>query len=72
MTGKMHPTSNNMDVALREQMVALCNQQLANTADLYSQTKQAHWNVKGIHFEEFHVLWQMPHQIIVSANTPIG
>lgn len=57
MTGKMHSTSNNMDAGLREQMVALCNQQLANTADLYSQTKQAHWNVKGIHFEEFHVLF---------------
>ncbi|MEZ4634247.1 MAG: DNA starvation/stationary phase protection protein Dps [Caldilineaceae bacterium] len=40
-----------------EQMVTLCNQQLANTSDLYSQTKQAHWNVKGIHFEEFHVLF---------------
>ncbi len=57
MKGKMHETSNNMDGGLREQMVGLCNQQLANTTDLYTQTKQAHWNVKGIHFEEFHVLF---------------
>ena len=41
----------------REEMVALCNQQLANVSDLYSQTKQAHWNVKGMHFEALHVLF---------------
>ena len=38
-------------------MVALCNQQLANTTDLYAQTKQAHWNVKGMFFEPLHVLF---------------
>ena len=57
MTGTMHDTSVDIALELRQQMVALCNQQLANTADLYSQTKQAHWNVKGIHFEELHVLF---------------
>lgn len=56
-TGTMHETSLDIPVNLREQMVALCNQQLANTSDLYSQTKQAHWNVKGIHFEQLHVLF---------------
>jgi starvation-inducible DNA-binding protein len=57
MTGTMHETSIDMGQPLREQMIALCNQQLANTTDLYTQTKQAHWNVKGIHFEELHVLF---------------
>lgn len=56
-TGTMHETSIDMPQALREQMIALCNQQLANTTDLYSQTKQAHWNVKGIYFEPLHVLF---------------
>lgn len=56
-TGTMHETSNEMAVGLRAQMVALCNQQLANTLDLYTQTKQAHWNVKGIHFSELHLLF---------------
>jgi starvation-inducible DNA-binding protein len=56
-TGTMHDTSVDIAQELREQMVALCNQQLANTADLYSQTKQAHWNVKGIHFEQLHTLF---------------
>lgn len=56
-TGPMHETSMGMDVVVRKQMVGLCNQQLANNFDLYSQTKQAHWNVKGIHFEQFHGLF---------------
>jgi starvation-inducible DNA-binding protein len=57
LTGAMHATSVGMEASLRESMVAICNQQLANTADLYMQTKQAHWNVKGMHFEALHVLF---------------
>lgn len=56
-TGTMHETSIDLAANLRESMIALCNQQLANTFDLYSQTKQAHWNVKGIHFSELHILF---------------
>lgn len=70
MTGTMHETSIDMPTQLREQMIELCNQQLANTADLYSQTKQAHWNVKGIHFEELHVLFdKMADSIFEFADT---
>ncbi|NET73614.1 MAG: DNA starvation/stationary phase protection protein Dps [Sphaerospermopsis sp. SIO1G2] len=57
MIGKMHATSHDMPLEAREAMVALCNQQLANIFDLYAQTKQAHWNVKGMHFEALHVLF---------------
>jgi starvation-inducible DNA-binding protein len=38
-------------------LVALLNGRLADTADLYSQVKQAHWNVKGIHFMALHELF---------------
>ena len=31
-------------------MIGILNQQLADTFDLYSQAKQAHWNVKGPEF----------------------
>lgn len=41
----------------RKELVELLNQQLADTADLYSQTKQAHWNVKGPSFYSFHLLF---------------
>ena len=41
----------------RENMIALLNQQLADTLDLYTQVKQAHWNVKGPHFIALHELF---------------
>jgi starvation-inducible DNA-binding protein len=42
---------------VRGPMIALLNQQLANTFDLYSQTKHAHWNVKGAQFFPLHELF---------------
>jgi starvation-inducible DNA-binding protein len=52
-----HKTSIDLDSETREQVVTLLNQQLADTFDLYSQTKQAHWNVKGPHFIQLHELF---------------
>ena len=51
---KTHKTSIDLDAETREQMIALLNQQLADTFDLYSQTKQAQWNVKGPDFIQLH------------------
>ena len=42
---------------VRAQMVTLLNEQLADTFDLFSQTKQAHWNVKGPDFIQLHELY---------------
>jgi starvation-inducible DNA-binding protein len=53
----MFRTRNDLPQPTREQMVALCNQQLADTADLYSQTKHAHWNVRGPEFYQLHELF---------------
>ncbi|MGB7337359.1 MAG: DNA starvation/stationary phase protection protein Dps [Phototrophicaceae bacterium] len=41
----------------RAQLIELLNQNLADLSDLYSQTKQAHWNVRGIHFQQLHELF---------------
>ena len=41
----------------RDELVRLLNQQLADTADLHSQAKQAHWNVKGMNFYSLHLLF---------------
>src|SRR6056297_2666430 len=40
-----------------QELVGLLNQQMADNADLYSQTKQAHWNVKGADFMQLHLLF---------------
>ena len=41
----------------RHELVAMLNQTLADTSDLRSQTKQAHWNVKGPAFYPLHLLY---------------
>jgi starvation-inducible DNA-binding protein len=43
--------------ASREKLVELLNARLADTFDLYSQLKQAHWNVKGSDFIQLHELY---------------
>lgn len=50
-------TSIDLKGKARDQMIALLNQQLADTSDLRSQTKQAHWNVKGAQFIALHKLF---------------
>lgn len=50
-------TANDLSADVREKAISLLNQQLADAADLYSQTKQAHWNVKGMQFYQLHLLF---------------
>ena len=50
-------TRNDIPHHVRSAMIELLNQQLADAFDLYSQTKQAHWNVKGMHFIQLHELF---------------
>jgi DNA-binding ferritin-like protein len=56
-TSRLHSTRNDLNAESREKIVTLLNQHLADTFDLYSQTKQAHWNVKGPHFFALHELF---------------
>jgi starvation-inducible DNA-binding protein len=58
-TAKIGNYSTRIDIepALRKSMVGLLNAQLADTLDLYTQVKQAHWNVKGAHFIALHELF---------------
>ncbi len=57
MSDRMVHTRHSLPLETRESMVALLNQQLADTFDLHSQLKQAHWNVKGMHFQQLHELF---------------
>lgn len=56
-TGKMFETRISMDETTRAQVIELLNQRMADIFDLYSQTKQAHWNVKGRDFYQLHLLF---------------
>lgn len=53
----MFKTKNDLPEASRAKLVDLLNQRLADAFDLQSQTKQAHWNVKGPHFIALHELF---------------
>lgn len=48
----------------REKLVDLLNQSLADTADLVSQAKQAHWNVKGMNFWQLHELFDVVYEAL--------
>lgn len=63
-------TSIDIPQDVRSQMVALCNQQLADTFDLSSQVKQAHWNMKGQEFQFVHELMDDLHErLLGQADT---
>ncbi len=55
--GRTFASGVDLSASTRDKMIELLNQQLADTADLYSQTKQAHWNVKGPDFYSLHLLF---------------
>jgi starvation-inducible DNA-binding protein len=50
-------TSIDVPPDAREKLNKLLNQQLADTADLFSQIKHAHWNIKGAGFIQLHLLF---------------
>jgi starvation-inducible DNA-binding protein len=58
-TQARHTFETRIDIAegSREELVQLLNARLADTFDLYSQVKQAHWNVKGSDFIQLHELY---------------
>lgn len=53
----MHNTKIDIAKGKREKLIATLNQRLADAADLKSQAKQAHWNVKGMNFIALHELF---------------
>jgi starvation-inducible DNA-binding protein len=50
-------TRNDLAPEVRHRLIEVLNQQLAQTLDLYTQTKHAHWNVKGTSFFQLHELF---------------
>jgi starvation-inducible DNA-binding protein len=57
LASRLYPTRIDIPANKRTQIVTLLNQTLAATSDLQSQTKQAHWNVKGSDFYQLHELF---------------
>jgi len=54
---KLYATRIDLAEELRVKVIEILNQTLAATLDLKTQTKQAHWNVKGMDFLQLHELF---------------
>jgi starvation-inducible DNA-binding protein len=54
-----HSFRTNIDIPekQRHELIDVLNARLADAADLKSQIKYAHWNVKGMHFQQLHELF---------------
>ncbi len=53
----MFRTKNDLSEGIRVKTIELLNARLADAVDLQTQTKQAHWNVKGPNFIALHELF---------------
>jgi starvation-inducible DNA-binding protein len=53
----MFKTKNDLSEGTRVKVIELLNARLADAIDLQTQTKQAHWNVKGPNFIALHELF---------------
>lgn len=53
----MHKTRINLTLDLREQVIPILQARLFDAVDLFTQVKQAHWNVKGPQFIALHQLF---------------
>ena len=62
---EMHKTKNDLSKQTRNKVIEILNARLADASDLKSQAKQAHWNVKGIHFFQLHELFD---QVATAAD----
>jgi starvation-inducible DNA-binding protein len=56
-TVRTYPTRVGVPENIRQAIIALLNALLADSTDLRTQVKWAHWNVKGIHFIQLHELF---------------
>jgi starvation-inducible DNA-binding protein len=56
-TARTYHTSVGVREDKRQPLIALLNLCLADSADIYSQIKWAHWNVKGKDFYQLHLLF---------------
>jgi starvation-inducible DNA-binding protein len=54
---RTYPTSVGVPENNRQAIIALLNARLADSTDLRTQVKWAHWNVKGLHFIQLHELF---------------
>ncbi|SIR28861.1 starvation-inducible DNA-binding protein [Haladaptatus litoreus] len=71
-TARMFFTQNDVPDDDRRALVELLNQELADTTDLLTQTKYAHWNVKGMQFYQLHLLFDEFADVLFEHGDELG
>ncbi|MDR3615954.1 MAG: DNA starvation/stationary phase protection protein Dps [Candidatus Obscuribacterales bacterium] len=57
LTINLYKSKIDLSDATRQKSIDVLNTALATGLDIYTQTKQAHWNVKGKDFYQLHLLF---------------
>ena len=61
---RLFSTKNDLPESTRVEVIPLLNQRLAECIDLQTQSKQAHWNVKGPSFIGLHKLFDETYEAV--------
>ncbi len=69
---RMYKNRVSLSDDVKKKVVELLNVRLAEAADAYSQTKFAHWNVKGLNFYQLHLLFDKIAEDIEEQIDEIG
>ena len=54
---RMYETRIALPAEVKEKVVEVMQERLAEALDMYSQAKFAHWNVKGVNFYQLHLVF---------------
>jgi starvation-inducible DNA-binding protein len=57
-------TRSDLALPIRDEVIPLLQARLADAVDLFTQIKQAHWNVKGPSFIALHELFDQAAEIV--------
>jgi starvation-inducible DNA-binding protein len=60
----MYATHHDLSISIREAVVAILSEHLISAMDLFTQVKQAQWNVKGPHVMALHTVFRSMTRVI--------
>ena len=64
----MYDTRMDLSISIREKVAPMLQARLVDCVDLFTQVKQAHWNVKGPHFIALHELFDQTAKIVAAQG----
>jgi starvation-inducible DNA-binding protein len=68
----MYKTKIDLSEKIRRNVIVILNDRLADAIDLWSQVKQAHWNVKGPNFIALHELFDKISDVLLQQIDEIA